>query len=161
MVTLAWVLAAIGLLPVYHEDRAEPHKAAQEALIAEAVASVARDREEAAMLLTVGSHETNFSYRIHTGRCRPRECDRGRARGPFQAHLNSRDREEWLSFGTLSGTRAAALAAVTDLRRARGLCRGEPDEVLATFRAYAGRGCRGQLKDEAERVATYRRLVGR
>lgn len=161
MVTYAWVLAALQSLAVYHEDRTEPHKPAQEALIADAIAGVARDKHEAALLLTVGNHETNFSYRIHTGRCQPLECDRGRARGPFQAHLNSRDREEWLSFGTLSGTYAATQAAVTDLRRARGLCRGEPDEVLATLRAYGGRGCRGRLKDEEKRLATYRRLVGR
>lgn len=78
---LAWALAAVHLLPVYHEDRNEPHKASQLALIASAVAEAARNKEEAALLLTIASHETNLSYRIHTNRCRPLECDRGRARG--------------------------------------------------------------------------------
>lgn len=162
MVSYLWALAAVLSLPVYYEDRNEPHKSAQLAMIAAAVADEARDKEEAALVLTVGAHESGFSYRIHTGGCRPLECDRGRAIGLFQTHRNSRTEEQWRGLGGLLGTKAAVRAAIFDLRRARGLCRGEPDMPLATLRAYgSGHGCREKLKDEASRMATFRRLLAR
>ena len=162
MVNYVWVLAAVLSLPTYHEDRAEPHKSAQLAMIASAVADEARDKEEAALVLTIGAHESGLSYRIHTGRCRPLECDRGRAIGLFQTHRNGRTEKQWLDLGGLAGTKAAVHAALFDLRRARGLCRGEPNMPLATLRAYgSGHGCREPLRDEASRMATFRRLLAR
>ncbi len=157
MIPILAVSAALAELPVFHEDRANPYKGAQLAVIAKAVAKVAKNREEAALLITLGHHESGLSFRIHAGLCRAFECDRGRAAGLWQAHQNSRSLEEWHGFVGLDrdATTRAAQAAVIDIRRAAGYCRGEPDLVLATIRAYAGRGCRGALKGERDRVATY------
>ncbi|HYJ09261.1 MAG TPA: hypothetical protein VEX18_09630, partial [Polyangiaceae bacterium] len=65
----AWVRAAIEALPCFHEDRGDPAESAQLDAIAAAVAEVSRDaprppREWAALLLTIGYHESTFSLRI-------------------------------------------------------------------------------------------------
>jgi hypothetical protein len=72
----AWVRAAIDALPCFHEDRGDPAKSQQLDVIAAAVAEVSRDaprppREWAALLLTIGYHESAFSLRIHRGECKP------------------------------------------------------------------------------------------
>lgn len=157
MIPILAVSAALAELPVFHEDRANPYKGAQLAVIAKAIAKVSANREEAAFLITLGHHESGLSFRIHAGLCRGFECDKGRAAGLWQSHKNSRTEDEWRGFMGLDreATTRAAKAAVIDVRRAWGYCRGEPDMVLATIRAYAGRGCRGALPGERDRVATY------
>lgn len=161
MISIALVSAALADLPVYHEDRANPYKGAQLYTVAQAVASVSRTREEAAYLLAIGWHETKFSYRIQLGICRAFECDHGRALSPWQLHQNGRSEAEWHGFVglTVDATAAAAGAALGHVRYAQRVCRDEPDPVLATFRAYAGRGCRSALPGERERVATFQAVM--
>jgi hypothetical protein len=161
MLSVAAVSAALAILPVYHEDRANPYKGAQLVTVARAVASVSRTREEAAFLLAIGQHESGLSFRIHFGLCRSFECDRGRAASLFQLHQNGRATDAWHGFVGLSldATKAAAGAALQHVRFAQRLCRGEPDPVLATFRAYAGRGCRSALPGERDRVATFNAVM--
>jgi hypothetical protein len=161
MIPIASVSAALAILPVYHEDRDNPYKGAQLATVARAVAAVSRSREEAAYLITIGHHESGHSFRIHFGLCKSFECDHGRARGLFQNHQNGRSQQEWDGFVglTLEATTASTVAALQHVRFAQRVCRGEPDPVIATFRAYAGRGCRGSLPGENKRVMTFQAVM--
>jgi len=161
MISLAAVTAALATLPVYHEDRANPYKGAQLATVALAVASVSRTREEAAYLIAIGQHESGLSFRVHFGLCRSFECDRGKALSLWQLHANGRTDEIWHGFVGLSldNTKAAASAAVRHVRFAQRLCRGEPDMIVATFRAYNGSGCRKPTPTERARVATFQAVM--
>jgi hypothetical protein len=163
MIHVVAVASALAALPVYREDLANPYKGAQLYTVAQAVAAVSRDLDEAALLIAIGDAETKFSFRVHLGLCRASECDRGRAQSSWQLWQNSRTTEEWHGFVGLSleSTKAAAGAAIRHVRFARRVCRGEPDPVVATFRAYAGLGCRVPLKDERTRLATFRAVRGR
>jgi hypothetical protein len=163
MIPVLSVAAALATLPIYHEDRANPYKGAQLHTVAEAVAAVSRDRDEAAYLIAIGHHETKLSFRVHLGVCRAFECDHGRALSPWQMHQNGRTTEEWHGFVGLSidATKAAAGAALGHVRFAQRVCRGEPDPIVATFRAYNGSGCRMPIPGERDRVATFRRVRGR
>ncbi len=171
----AYLISAILSLPTYHEDAGEQLKAqkrAQTELIATAVAQAAENargwpgspRELAVLLLTVAWHETRFSLRIHEGRCRPYECDHGKARGLWQLHMHaSLPRERWITVAgldaesTLSAAREAAIALVRSRNWCSRYARGR-DWVAPTLRAFAGRGCDGRLPDVDARVRTYRHL---
>ena len=161
MISLAAISAALATLPVFHEDRANPYKGAQLVTVAKAVAAVSRTREEAAFLLAIGHHESGHSFRIQLGVCRSFECDRGKALGPYQIHRNGRSESDWHGFVGLSleATKAAAGAALQHVRFAQRVCRGEPDPIVATFRAYAGRGCRNVLPGERDRVAPFQAVM--
>lgn len=168
-----YLLIAIASLPTFHEDVGEQfaaQKRQQAELIANAISRAAENvqgwpgskRELATLLLTVAWHETRLSLRIHDGRCKPFECDHGRARGLWQLHAHaSLTRERWLTVAgldaqsTFNGAAEAALA----LTRSRHMCRKRgSDWVASTISAYAGRGCGGGLPDLDARVRTYRRL---
>ncbi len=172
----AYILAAIQVLPTFHEDVGEDHvaqKRVQAHLIANAVAEVAGNargwpgspRELAALMLTVAYHETGFSLRIHDGHCKPYECDKGRARGLWQLHAHrSLPRERWLTLAGLddAATRLSAQEAAYALVRSRRVCLSKiqgSDWVTPTLAAYAGRGCGGRLPDSAARLRTYRHLL--
>lgn len=160
------VLRALESLPVWKLDRGPEHatlKAEQNARVTAAVLAVARDADEAAMLLTIGHHESAWSLAIENGVCGPHQCDRDRkglvrAHSNYQLHVSATSsREAWEAARTdvVVATREAAFA----LRRARGMCRGkEGDPVRMAFAAYAGRGCGGQLGDVQRRVATFRKV---
>jgi hypothetical protein len=163
MIPVASVIAALAILPVHYEDRSNPFKGAQLYTVAQAVASVSRDRDEAAFLIALGWHETKFSFRVHHGLCREFECDKGRAQSVWQIWKHSRSTEEWHGFVgiSLDATKAAAGAALGHVRFAQRVCRGEPDPIVATFRAYNGSGCRMPIPGERDRVATFRRVRGK
>jgi hypothetical protein len=171
-----YLLTAIAALPTFHEDVGEnfvAEKQSQAQMIAGAIEQAVgevRDwpdsqRELAALMLTIAWHETRLSLRIHDGRCKPHECDRGRARGLWQLHVHrSLPRERWLLVAglTAEATRNAAREAAIALVRSRRMCsvatRGR-DWVGATLTAYAGVGCGGRLRDVNLRIRTYRRLL--
>lgn len=172
----AYVLAAIQVLPTFHEDVGAAfaeRKRQQAMVIADAVAEVASKahgwpgspRELAMLMLTVAWHETRFSLRIHEGNCRPFECDQGRARGLWQLHAQaSIPRERWLGLAglDLEATRNSAQEAARALIRSRRMCLSKihgSDWIAPTLAAYAGRGCGGQLPDAAQRVRTFRHLL--
>ena len=83
------ILVAVGMLPVFHEDKpVTAEKNAQLAALGAAVHAAARTPDEAAFLLAWSDAETKNSLRIARGHCYELigECDRGRARGPGTVH---------------------------------------------------------------------------
>lgn len=158
-----------GLLPVFHEDKPAEFaeaKARQLRLFEESVAREAKDaprlpREWAALMFAVLENETRGSLRIHEGRCKPRECDRGRARGPWQNHRNTIIAPVWDKMVGVENTPIQAHAASEMLKRAYWTCqRFNPDWVAGTLSAYAGRSCHARWDGLAPRVASYRKFVG-
>lgn len=175
-----WTLAAAESLPTYFEDRApelEPAKAEQLASVARAVAAVSLEkaprapREWAALLLTIGYHESTFSLRIHRGECNllKRECDAkrlktgelvARARSSFQLHENDHTRPVWEKLWGVENTEVQVQAADGMLRRAYWQCsRSGVPWLPATINAFAGRRCGDSWGGLDVRVATWGRLV--
>jgi hypothetical protein len=160
----AFVRAAIDNLPCYHEDRGDPDKSAQLDAIASAIAEVSRDaprppREWAALLLTIGYHESAFSLRIHRGQCKPYECDRGRARSAWQLHKNLYTAPIWEQLHGIEHTAIQVRAASDALKRAYFTCsRSGVPWLQATLNAYAGRRCSSQWPGLDLRVSTFGRL---
>lgn len=161
----AWVRAAMDALPCYVEDREDPDKSAQLDAIAAAVAEVSRDaprapREWAALLLTIGHHESTFSLRIQRGQCKPYECDRGRARSAWQLHKNLFTAPVWDQLHGVENTKIQVRAASDALRRAYFTCsRSGVSWVEATLNAYAGRRCSAEWPGLGQRLATFNRLM--
>jgi hypothetical protein len=161
----AWVRAAMDALPCFHEDRGDPGKAPQLDAIAAAVADVSRDaprppREWAALLLTIGYHESTFSLRIHRGECKPHECDRGRARSAWQLHRNLFTAPIWDQLQGLEHTAIQVRAASDALKRAYYQChRSGVPWLQATLNGYAGRRCSAEWPGLDQRAATFNRLV--
>ena len=156
----AAILAALLHGPVHHEDRGEGARALkleQYDVIAAAISSAARTDVEAALLVAIGRHESRYSLRIHAGRCKPRECDRGRARGPWQTHRLWLSPEAWarLLGSSPESTRAAADHASDVVRRMWNACRGARNRYRATLTAYLGRGCRDDFGPAEERLASF------
>ncbi len=151
------VLASLTLLAVFHEDtRESPEKQAQLNAIASAVVEFTRSPDEAAFLIAWGRSETNYSLRVHAGHCRPWECDRGKARGPWQAHRNGMPIERWDRMHGVENTRAQAEQAA---RHARWALRQCPDDrIRGAFRVLGGRACYQRLKGEDDRVAAFERI---
>jgi hypothetical protein len=163
-----WVRTGLGKLPVSVADRRPERsevKAGQTDLFVDAIVKASQNaprpaKQWAALLLTIGSSESNFDSAIVLGDCRPWQCDRGRARGAFQNQRVSFNAELWdRAHGDIEvQVKMADLA----LRRSLVTCirLGVPYPA-GVFRAYAGRSCSWPLHDEARRVATYLRLVAR
>lgn len=160
----AWVRAAVDSLPVFVEDRGDTRKDGQLAAIAAAVADVSRDaprppREWAALLLTIGYHESTFSLRIHRGECKPHECDRGRARSAWQLHKNLFTEPVWEQLHGVENTAVQVRAASDALKRAYFTCsRSGVPWLQATLNGYAGRRCSSQWPGLDQRVVTFNRL---
>lgn len=167
--SLAGIHAAVLSLPVFFEDRAPElaaAKAEQLKAIADAVRRHARhrdgllDRKLAAFVVAWGWHETTYSLRVGDGRCHKWECDRGRARGPWQVHRLTLPADVWDRMHGLAHLDMQAAEATRRARGALGQCGGD---VEGAFRALSGRGCTASLKlgDEQKRVETYRRVRAR
>jgi hypothetical protein len=160
----AWVRAAMEALPCFHEDRGNPDKSAQLDAIAAAITEVSQDaprppREWAALLLTIGYHESTFSLRIHRGECKPHECDQGRARSAWQLHKNLFTAPVWDQLHGIEHTAVQVKAASDALRRAYFTCsRSGVPWLQATLNAYAGRRCSAEWPGLDRRVSTYGRL---
>jgi hypothetical protein len=160
----AWVRAAMESLPCYVEDRGDPDKAKQLDDIAAAIAEVSREaprapREWAALLLTIGYHESTFSLRIQRGQCKPHECDNGRARSAWQLHKNLFTAPIWDQLQGVENTRIQVQAASDALKRAYFTCgRSGVPWLQATLNAYAGRRCSAEWPGLNQRVATFARL---
>ena len=170
-----WTLKAIHKLPVFYEDRMPGNvadltteKREQLRALAVEVARVsARDRKTplpprrwAALILTVGFHESTFSLRIHRGQCKPHECDRGKARGPFQQQENMYTRPVWDRMHGIENTRVQVEAVDSFLRRHVMTCPAPPhvDDITpieGILTGYAGQRCGSRWKGLDERVATF------
>lgn len=157
--TLKAVLAVAFALTVYKEDAADsPEKRAQMTAVGYAIAEFARTRNERAFLLTWGRFESNYSLRVHIGRCHPWECDRGLARGPWQAHRNGMAAENWARMIGVENTRAQAEHAAKMARWALGRCGGD---ARCAFRLLGGLSPTTPLRGEDERVAAYERTLAK
>lgn len=171
----ALLLAILLALPVARHDLDEPaRKREQLETVATAVAVAAErvrwqgdQRDLAALLVTVGIHESHWELAVGAGNCRPGMCDRdrfGRARAVsyWQLHANPwtlpQERWERLAGLELEPTTLAAIEAALALKRARGMCGPDVRKILS---AYAGLGCRRMLPDADKREATYKRVRGR
>lgn len=163
------ILRALESLPVYHLDRGPEHeqlKAEQGVRIVTAIQEVAgTDRELAALLLTVGHHESGWSLAIEKTVCGPKQCDRDRhgnvrSVSSFQLQKSATSSHEaWEQAKT--DIRVATREAAFALKRARNMCKSTGEGVRGVFRGYAGLGCRKRLKDEEARVKTYERIRGK
>lgn len=163
MLLNAWVLAALTALPVYKEDIGSTEKSAQLERLANAIAQESQHaplppREWAKLLITVGFNESALSLRITAGNCKPKECDRGRARGIFQIHRNSINRELWAKQD--GDIELQAHLASDQLERGYWTCSkaGVP-WLVGTINGYAGRRCSDtSWPGLHKRIATYGRL---
>jgi hypothetical protein len=160
----AWVRAAMESLPCFVEDRGDPDKSAQLDAIAAAVAEVSKDaprppREWAALLLTIGYHESTFSLRIQRGDCKPHECDHGRARSAWQLHKNLFTAPVWDQLHGVENTAVQVQAASDALKRAYFTCnRSGVPWLQATLNGYAGRRCSAEWPGLDQRVSTFNHL---
>jgi hypothetical protein len=170
------ILAMLLSLPVPMRDR-EPDTAALRRAHLETFAAeinkVARGaplppKEWAALLATIGNHETHFETRLVRGECiwEKRECDatlvKGvrvfRARGVFQQQPNTINIAQW----TVANDNIPVQVQMANdsLRRAFNTCRGSGAPALqGTLRAYAGSSCTKPTKGEPVRLATFGRLI--
>jgi hypothetical protein len=155
------VLVAIGLLPVFHEDVGVPGKAEQLSAVAAAVSKVARSPEEAAFLLAWADAESHFSLRVSRGECRRWECDRGRARGPWQNHRNGLSAADWDRMHGVENIDFQAERAAKHARWSLRECRMKGDaQIRSAFALLGGKSCSGTLPDIEQRLAAYRRVRG-
>ena len=164
------VRAALAKQPVYKEDKSPEFaeaKAAQLDALAHAIAEASRkplvpvsQRDWAAMLITIARSETNFSLRIHRGECKKWECDRGRARGPWQNQRNQHTAPSWDELHGIEHSVVQARVASDMLRRTYWTC--DPKRTglnitwqEATITGYAGKRCGSQWPGLQVRLARY------
>lgn len=158
--TLKPILLAVMALATFREDPPDSlEKRAQIAAVGSAVAEFAKTPNEAAFLIAWAQAETNLSLRIHVGQCKPWECDRGRARGPWQTHRNGMPEERWARMVGVENTRAQAEQAAGHARWAMRQCPGDP--IRGAFRRLGGLGCQQSLRGEERRMAAFRRVRAR
>lgn len=163
------ILRALESLPVWKLDRGPEHaqlKAEQNARVSAAIASVARDPDEAAMLLTIGWHESAWSLAIERGVFTKGQGDPDRNGTPtsisnYQIKRRAASsREAWEAAKT--DVRVATQEAAFALRRARNMCRSKGgDPIRTAFSAYGTGSCSGRLKDVEKRMATFKRVRAR
>lgn len=169
--SFAGVHSALLALPVCHEDvgaEFEQAKADQLARIAASVDRHARvkdgalDRKLAAFVTAWGWHESAYSLRIGDGKCKPWECDGGRARGAYQGHRSiGMSDEDWDRMHGLVNIEFQVADAVHRARLHLGMCGGN---VLQAYAALAtGRGCSAKVRDKdgKHRVATFNLVYAR
>jgi hypothetical protein len=126
------------------------------------------EHELAALLVTIGYHETRFARHVHEGQCMPHECDAvrmpgggvyHRARSSWQMHRISLVRgDEWAEMlGTsLHATRTAATVAARILSFSAMRC-GSIEGAISSY--ATGTTCR--WSGAAPRMRTYRRFLKR
>jgi hypothetical protein len=162
------ILTALLALPQQAEDKAPElaeQKRGQLVAIAEAVAVVAGEqriastRDWAALVVAIGQAESGFSLRIHAGRCHKWECDRGRARGPWQLHRYAEAVSTWEQMHGLDNIAVQVRVASARLRRGYYTCRGSADWLVATINGYAGISCSRVWPGLERRVAVWRAVV--
>lgn len=142
-------LSILRSLPVHKSDMGEEPSLRDTRLaeIADAIDAHAGTREERALLLAIGKHESHFAADVCDGR---RLGDDGRAYGCFQSH--DRDRS--------GGINGQVQRAIRDIRRARNYCahRGYHPIKGALSLYGTGRTCGHNFP---ARLATYDWIVRR
>lgn len=143
-------LEVLRSMPVHRTDRGERPAERADRLrgIAEAIDQVSQTEDEAALLLTVGRHESGFAAAVGSGE---RTGDDGKAWGYWQS---------W-DPGARGPVERQARHAIEHLRRAGAYCatRGH-NRVRGALSLYAtGHSC--DWDGAADRVVTYRAVRGR
>jgi len=163
------ILAALLAVPAYQHpsEQAETAEArrARLAAVADAIAAVARNRDEAAALVALGRHESGFARLVQEGRCDEmpagQRCDTGRARGTWQLWQVACPAAYRHAAGSADSLRAEAACAVGLLRLAGKRCSSGADGTDAwwagAFSGYAGAACSARWAPQ--RVATMRAVA--
>lgn len=140
-------LRLLLLLGLLHREPHEPAEARQDrwqradaAMLAAAGAS----RDLYAALLVLGALETGFAERFERDGCRPKECDRGKAKHYWQAH-RANCPALWRD---PTSTPVAARCAAATLRYGRKLC----GNWAGAFNVYAGLRCGATLGAKREQL---------
>jgi hypothetical protein len=109
------------------------------------------------LMKAVAIEESGLLQRIADGHCKPKECDRGRAKGLWQLHKNSINRELWAKQD--GNIELQAHLASDQLERGYWTCHktGVP-WLVGTINGYAGRRCSDNWPGLQKRLATYGRL---
>lgn len=161
-----WTRAALARVPVSKHDRTEDRAATHAANLDAFAVEIARvsasaplpPRQWASLLAAVGSIESNYDTDIVAGRCPAWACDHGRAKGAFQNQNVGPVADLWPK----ADGDIAVQVAMADrmMRRTWRGCKAQGVPFPAgAFRSYAGRSCSWPVHREAERVATYLRLM--
>lgn len=151
----AAILATLQKQAVFKEDTKPEFaeaKAVQYQSLAVAIAKASQKpklpiskRDLASLLITIAGRETHFSLRIHEGNCLAWECDRGRARGPWQQQQNHFTRPIWDQLHGFATVDVQAQSAADALARGYWTCNpkrtGVNDWTMATINGYAGKRC--------------------
>jgi hypothetical protein len=152
-VSAATVLSAMLALAPSYLDKSETLEQRTELYrpVAEAIAEVARNESEAALLIADGHHESGFARAVLEYRCQDigrLACDRNRARGFAQVHSWCRG----------NGPVAEALCALRIIRDGKERCRDSAlTPMHGAFSALAARHCGWAGADV--RVRTFKRVL--
>lgn len=160
------LLRVLLQLPVFREDASDlERKRAQLALFASALSELPRPpdgisrRKWETLLIAKAEGETHFSIRIQEGRCLPFECDRGKARGPWQVHENDFTRADWDQMVGIENTAVETRAADRLLRASFYICRSNGDFPASTLSAFAGARCEGDYAKKAQELRRYNQIL--
>lgn len=171
---VAWTRAALARVPVSKFDKTPERLAARAEQLDVFAAEIARvsvkaplpPQQWSALLITQGSIETNFDSAVVNGQCLAFQCDphlvKGtrvfKAVGAFQQQLVSYVNDVWAA--AAGNIPAQVDMADRTLRRSMVRCKPFAPFPAHVFRAYGGGSCSFPVSREAERVATFGRLVG-
>lgn len=151
------LLAVLLLLLGPRTETVDPARLAA-AITAESQNAPRSPYEWQRLMLAIAENETRLSARIAEGRCKPAECDHGRAKGLFQIHRNTLNRDSWAKQD--GDIELQAHLASEQLKRAYWQCHksGVP-WLVGTLNAYAGLNCNNdKWPGLRARLETYRRL---
>lgn len=172
----AWALAALQILPVFHEDVGSPEKETQLAMVAQAITEAVAEQPKRpiskqqlmAADIAIAYHESALSLRIHRNECNLKkgECDEGRAISSFQLQASALSTPSvWptLGFYEFASTKLSAKEATRAFVRSYWYCRSagvEGDPIALAFTAYAGRGCQlDKWQGWKVRLQTFNRVL--
>jgi len=171
------ILIVLQSLPVHYTDKSEARRDERLKTIASAIADASswvvdhhyyNDKVElAGALLQKGEIETGFAEHVHSGQCRPHECDfrwsmvngrwskdkEPRAVGLWQTHkLKDWSIEYWHSLKGTSYEATYETARVTAIRIAGGV--GKCGSLAGSFELYnSGHNCNGRKFEASAHVA--------
>jgi len=162
----ATVLAAMLMMPMWHQDAHETPSQREELLapVALAVVSATEDRTEQAALVSLGWHESRWARYVLEGRCADgpdgARCDDGRARSPWQVWAVACPSAHELPESHPVVVERAAVCAVRLLRAAKRRCAGRhpAGDWAGAFGGY-GSGAACLTPRSAERVPTMRTVL--
>lgn len=159
----ARVLTVLLARPESHTDvdRSLESREARLAPVAHAVSAASRTLDEAAVLMALGEHETNYAEHVLAGHCdqmpEGERCDGGRARGPWQLHKEACPVAWALPDGSQEALDAEAGCAIRLLRW--NAVRGREHTITPGHAAFAGYAARDWGWPGAEkRVKTSREI---